>query len=92
MNTNTIGCRIYLHSGCADEMLDYLLPQKEQIESELGFKLEWNPNPNNKDKVIVITKEFDMETEDGQKQAIAWLKEKTKKMHSVFSKLMKQYK
>lgn len=91
-NTNTIGCRIYINSSIADYMLPYLEGRKEQIEKELGFNLVWNPNPNNKDKVIWYQKVFDMDDNNEYTEAVKWLKKTTISMHRVFSKIVKEYK
>ena len=91
-NTNTIGCRIYINSSIADTMLPFLEERKEEIEKELGFVMQWNPRPENRDKVILIDKGFDMEDEQEFKLAIKWLREKTIVVHRVFSKVVKAYK
>ena len=91
-NTNTIGCRIYINSSIADTMLPFLEERNEEIEKELGFVMQWNPRPENRDKVILIDKGFDMEDEQEFKLAIKWLREKTIVVHRVFSKVVKAYK
>ena len=73
-------------------MLPFLEERKEEIEKELGFAMQWNPRPENRDKVILIDKGFDMEDEQEFKLAIKWLREKTIVVHRVFSKVVKAYK
>lgn len=90
-NTNTIGCRLYIH-GDTDYMLPYLEKRKKEIEDKLGLNLVWNPNPNNKDKVVVYSKDFNMDDDAEYAKAVAWLKENTIKMHKVFSSIIKEYK
>lgn len=89
--TNTVGCRIYINNRIAEKMLPFLEEQKSQIETDLGFNMEWDPNPEKRDKIITITKVFDMDTQNGQNAAIAWLKEKTEIVYSVISKVVKQF-
>lgn len=89
--TNAIGCRVYINNRIADKMLPFLEERKDQIESDLGFCMDWNPNPENRDKIITINKVFDMDTKEGQNEAIAWLKGKTEIVHAVFSKVVKQF-
>lgn len=90
--SQTIGCRIYIHWQIADKILPYLLERKEIIEKQLGFSLSWNPNPDNKDKIIVVNQSFNMEDKHEYDKAIAWLRNKTMAMHKVFSKIVKEYK
>lgn len=91
-NTNTIGCRIYINSTIADTMLPFLEERKNEIEKELGFSMQWNPRPENRDKVILIDHQFNMDDEQEFKQALKWLREKTIVVHKVFSKVVKTYK
>lgn len=91
-NTNTIGCRVYINNSIANNMLAYLEQKKDEIEKELGFSMTWNPRPDNKDKVIIIDRKFDMENESEYREAIKWLREKTIIVHRVFSKAIKGFK
>lgn len=91
-NTSTIGCRIYINNAIADTMLPFLEGQKEQIEQDLGFAMQWNPRPDNRDKVIIVDHQFNMEDDQEFKLAVKWLREKTILVHKVFSKAVKNYK
>jgi len=51
---NRIGVRVYIGNRVASEALPQLEAQKSEIESEVGSPLQWNPNPNAIDKVIVL--------------------------------------
>lgn len=73
-------------------MLLYLEKRKKEIEDKLGFNLIWNPNPNNKDKVVVYSKDFNMDDDAEYAKAIVWLKENSIIMHKVFSSIIKEYK
>ncbi|MCB0742962.1 MAG: DUF4268 domain-containing protein [Ignavibacteriae bacterium] len=87
---NEIGVRVYIHNKKADEWLPYFELKKDIIESKIGAELTWNPNPNNKDKVITLTKHFDLERKENWKEAIDWLSENTIKFKDTFSKIIKE--
>ncbi len=86
---NEIGLRVYIGNKQVDKWLPYFESQRELIEKELGSKLEWNPNPNNRDKVITLTKYFDLENKDNWDEAVEWLATETINFRKVFSKMIK---
>jgi hypothetical protein len=56
-----LGVRVYLYNRYnADAALAQLFDQREQIETELGTKLIWNPNPENRDKIIGVYLDADI--------------------------------
>ncbi len=85
-----IGVRVYIHNKIAEEWLPYFESKKDIIESKIGARLVWNPNPNNKDKVITLTKNFNLNDEDSWEKAVEWLSEQTIKFKNVFSKIIKE--
>lgn len=85
-----IGVRVYISNKEADLWLPYFEKNKDKIEKEIGEKLEWNPNPENRDKVIVLTNKFDVDNDD-QDGAITWLVEKTLIFKDVFGSLIKNH-
>ena len=87
---NEIGVRLYIYSKKVDEWLTYFESKKDFIEAEIGEKLIWNPNEGNKDKVITLTKYFDLEKKENWKEAIDWLADYTIKFKDTFSKIIKQ--
>ena len=87
---NSIGIRIYISNKIADTMLPYLENKKEEIESALGESLLWNPNPNNRDKIISLLHSTDFNSSKKTDEAIDWLIEKSVKFRDVFSKIIKQ--
>ncbi len=89
-NTNTIGVRVYITSKESVKWLPYLETNKELIEEELGEKLVWNPNPDNRDKVISLTKSFDLSDQSQWNEPLAWLTEKTLSFRQVFGRLIKE--
>lgn len=87
---NTVGVRIYIGNKIADTMLPFLESKKDEIESSIGQKLIWNPNPDNRDKVIILQHTTDFE--DGRKldESLNWLVDYTIKFRETFSKIIKQ--
>lgn len=89
---NTVGVRVYIESRIADTMLPYLESRKAEIETELGEVLTWNPNPDNRDKVITLTKTTDFRNEKQVDEALDWLVQKTIHFRTVFAKIIRQHK
>ncbi len=87
---NEIGARVYIGNKQVDEWLPYFESKKEQIESQIGSKLEWNPNPDNRDKIIGLTKHFKLENKKEWDQAIIWLVGETLKFKKAFSEAIKE--
>lgn len=87
---NEIGVRVYIGNKKVEEWLPYFESKKEIIESKIGSELVWNPNPDNRDKVITLTKYFDLEDKENWKVAIDWLSENTIKFKETFSKIIKE--
>lgn len=86
---NEIGVRVYINSKQVDDWLPYFESKKEPIESEIDEKLDWNPNPGNKDKVITLTKHFNLDNKDNWEKAIEWLAVNTIKFREAFSSVIK---
>ena len=87
-----IGTRVYIGNKEVAEWLPYFESHKDRIEREIGEELEWNPNPENIDKVIVLTKAYDLNDRDKWADAIEWLVEYTIKFKDTFSKLIRENK
>lgn len=88
-NENVIGLRIYIGSKEVPKWLPYFEQHKTEIEKELGECLEWSPNSNAKDKVITLTKSFDLTDETKWQEPIQWLTNNTIRFHKVFGKLVR---
>jgi hypothetical protein len=90
-NQKRIGVRVYIHNKEAEIWLPYFLQNKKRVEEEIGEKLEWNPNPNNKDKIIALNRNFDFENKDSWDEAINWSVNYTLAFKKVFGELIKEY-
>ncbi|MCK1593352.1 DUF4268 domain-containing protein [Bradyrhizobium sp. 164] len=55
-----IGVRVYLGEKVAEAALPQLLAHRSAVEAEIGHKLQWNPNPENDDKIISLFREADL--------------------------------
>ena len=87
---NEIGVRVYIGNKQVADWLPYFESKKEIIENKIGSKLDWNPNPDNRDKVITLTKQFDLQDENNWIGAIQWLVGETIKFKETFSKMIKE--
>lgn len=89
---NTVGARIYIGNKIADKMLPFLESKKSEIEAEIGQSLQWNPNPDNRDKVIVLIHNTDFNDPKKVDEALNWLVEYTIKFRETFAKYIMQIK
>lgn len=87
---NEIGVRVYIHTKHVEEWLPYFMKYKDKVEDTIGLPLAWNPNPENRDKIIGIFKQFDLHDKANWDEAIEWLANYTIKFRRVFSELMKR--
>lgn len=87
---DTVGVRVYIGNKIADEMLPFLESKKVEIEKFIGQELNWNPNPENRDKVITLLHSTDFENNLKLEEALDWMVEHTIKFREIFSKIVKQ--
>lgn len=86
-----IGVRIYIRNKYgAAEALPQLVVQKNEIESEIGATLEWDPNPDTRDKVIAIYKQADLNNRQTWGPLIDWMVEMTERFRRVFGPRVKR--
>jgi len=85
-----IGIRVYLSARRGgDAALEQLLESKEEIENEIGQKLEWNPNPEATDKVISLTYGADLSRKDKWAEYVTWMVEYIEKFKKTFAPRIK---
>ncbi len=87
---NTVGIRVYIGNKIADTMLPFLESKKTEIENAIGQPLVWNPNPDNRDKVIILLHPTDFSDLQKVDEALEWLVNYTIKFRDTFSKLVTQ--
>ena len=90
VNKNELGVRVYIGNKNVEEWLPYFEDNKLKIETFIGDRLSWDPNPNNRDKTIALNKQFDFNDDENLEEAIEWLAEKTIKFRSVFIDLIRK--
>jgi hypothetical protein len=79
-----IGTELYIPDDKA--LFDKLFVQKESIERELGFPLEWQRLDNKKASRVIVYREGDIHDEMRWEEYFAWYKETAEKMQEVFGK------
>mgnify|MGYP006293499425 CR=1 FL=1 len=79
-----IGVRVYISNQRADKALPQLMDQREEIENELGFGLEWDPNKDARDKTIVVHRDADLQDRSQWDEYLNWLVDTTARMRRVF--------
>lgn len=87
---NTVGVRIYIGNKIADTMLPFLESRKSEIEKQLDEQLVWNPNPDNRDKVILLQYQTDFTNAQKVEETLNWLVDNTIKFRDTFSKFVKE--
>lgn len=85
-----LGVRVYISNRIADQALPQLLDRKQEIESEIGEQLVWDPHPNNRDKVIVVYLDADIDDREKWDEYLDWMRDTTLKFRRTFSKRVKQ--
>lgn len=90
VSKSKIGVRVYIRGKIADSAIEQLTPQREAIEAEIGEELQWNPRPENKDKVICLEMEADLANESNWDQYLDWMAEKTVAFRKAFSPRVKK--
>ncbi len=84
-----ISVRVYIRGKVAEAALKQLEPQREQIEKEIGAKLEWNPHPDKQDKIIALRQKADFQEKEKWDQYISWMVETTLKFRKAFVERVK---
>lgn len=87
---NRIGVRVYLrqrHGG--EAALAQLQEWKKEIESEIGQALQWNPNPDNRDKIIALYRDADLARRDKWPEYLQWMVDTTQRFRQAFGPRLK---
>ena len=86
LNTDAgrVGLRVYLHNKVADRALEQLIRDKDAIEKEIGSPLQWNPNPENADKTIVLSQPINLDDRSDWRTKIEWLTDMNARFRKAF--------
>ena len=88
---NRIRAELYLSGTNAKAYFGLLARQKEVIEKELGYPLEWEELPAGQDsRIFVSLDEANTKNTDDWKRQHEWLAEKLNEMHRAFSRRVKE--
>lgn len=88
--TNQLGCEIYISDS--KDLYDGLEAKKDEIESQLGEKLEWKPLPEGKASRIKLSRNGELNNQDSWEDYHQWLCDKVQKFQSVFGSAIKNTK
>jgi len=72
-------------------LFDYLYNLKDDIENELGFKLNWNISEENNSVHIDIIKKIDISDRDNWDESIKWHLNTASKLYDSFSERIKKF-
>ena len=81
--------RVYLRNQVADIVLPQLQVQQKEIEQELGTTLIWNPHPENRDKVVGVYKDADLQDRKSWPEYLNWMVEMTTRFRKVVPHIRK---
>jgi hypothetical protein len=83
---NRIGVRVYLRQRHGGEAAFAQLSEwKEEIEREIGQPLQWNPNPENRDKIIAVYRDADLSRRDRWAEYLDWMVNMTRRFRQAFA-------
>ncbi len=85
-----IGVRVYISNKVASSALPQLEAERSAIESEIGERLEWNPNPEASDKVIKLERIADLNDREKWPEYVSWMVDITDKFKKVFGPRVKK--
>lgn len=80
-----IGCEIYISHPKSKSAFDQLMKQKEDIEKELGFSLEWQRLEEKKACRVAFYNKGSIEDPVGREAAIQWHLDKIQDFYRVFN-------
>jgi Domain of unknown function (DUF4268) len=76
--------RVYISNKIAALALPQLEVQRKDIEAEIGEPLQWNPNPEKQDKIIVLDRAADLDDHSQWDEYILWLVERVDRFKKAF--------
>lgn len=92
ISTQKSEIKVQLWISDSKELFDYLYGFKDEIESELGYELDWNRLDNYKASIIEITKNSDISNHANWDESIKWQLNKASEFYEVFPERVKSFK
>jgi hypothetical protein len=80
-----IQIELYLRGATAKKFFALLVNQKEAIERELGYQIDWQELPDGQDSRIAIALDADPTNEDDWPRQHGWLVQRLNEMYKVFA-------
>ncbi|MEK7600068.1 MAG: DUF4268 domain-containing protein [Patescibacteria group bacterium] len=81
-----VGLELYIYQDT--ELFYELQAKKTEIESKLGYAVDWQELPERKASRVIVTKSGNFQNESEQDELIAWLVSKADEFTKVFKKLL----
>jgi len=88
--TNQLGSEVYIRGMDAKKWFNQLYENKDEIENELGFQLNWQELPEKQDSRIRYFTDGDIRDKESWNKCFDWMKGKSETIHKVFSPRIKQ--
>lgn len=85
-----IGVRVYISNRVGSSALPALEAEKEEIEREIGCKLDWNPNPDNRDKIIAVFRNANLADRNQWSEYVSWMLQMTELFRKAFAPRVKR--
>lgn len=82
-----VGVELDIHDN--KDLFHELLARKDEIEHQIGIKLEWNEKPDKKSSSIIVTKEGDFQNPIERVELIEWIYKTTELFVKVFASYLK---
>ncbi len=87
-----VGCELYLHGAQAKQAFDLLVPDKEAIEKELGYDIEWQRLDGKEACRIIAYKDGSIYNPVQRQELKEWLHLSAERFHKVFAPKVKALK
>ena len=93
LNSKNKSIWIELYIYDSKDLYDYLFDKKDEFESKLNIKFIWKRLDNKKASIILFEKEnSDFKNKNLENELLEWFYNWIPKIHSIFSKNVKEYK
>lgn len=90
-NTQTSTMKVNLTIPDSKEFFDYLYESKDQIESELGYELNWKRLDNKKVSHIEVMKKSDIKDDSNWDENVKWHLDRASEFYEVFADRVRNY-